>query len=68
MRVLRISHSAVVTAWRGRELALRACGLTVRTLSARTWEEGGRDVDLEPQPGEDVLAVRTGGRHPNVFL
>lgn len=68
MRVLRISHSAVVTAWRGREAALRARGLTVRTLSARTWEEGGRDVDLEPAPGEDVVGVRTLGRHPNVFL
>ncbi|WP_454051174.1 glycosyltransferase [Cellulomonas sp. Marseille-Q8402] len=68
MRVLRISHSAVVTAWRGRETALRDRGLTVRTLSARTWEEGGRDVDLEPQPGEDVVGVRTFGRHPNVFL
>lgn len=68
MRVLRISHSAVVTAWRGREDALRARGLTVRTLSARTWEEGGRDVDLEPRPGEDVVGVRTLGRHPNVFL
>lgn len=68
MRVLRISHSAVVTAWRGREAALRSRGLEVRTLSARRWEEGGRDVDLEPQPGEDVLGVRTIGRHPNVFL
>ena len=68
MRVLRVSHSAVVTAWRGRETALRARGLTVRTLSARTWQEGGRDVNLEPQPGEDVLGVRTIGRHPNVFL
>ena len=68
MRVLRISHSAVVTAWRGRETALRARGLTVRTLSARTWAEGGRDVDLEPEPGEDVVGVRTIGRHPNVFL
>jgi len=68
MRVLRISHSAVVTAWRGREAALRDRGMTVRTLSARTWEEGGRPVDLEPQPGEDVVGVRTLGRHPNVFL
>jgi glycosyltransferase involved in cell wall biosynthesis/GT2 family glycosyltransferase len=68
MRVLRISHSAVVTAWRGREAALRDRGLVVRTLSARTWEEGGRDVSLEPQPGEDVVGVRTLGRHPNVFL
>jgi len=68
MRVLRVSHSAVVTAWRGREDALRARGLTVRTLSARTWAEGGRDVDLAPRPGEDVVGVRTTGRHPNVFL
>lgn len=68
MRVLRVSHSAVVTAWRGREAALRDRGLTVRTLSARVWEEGGRDVALEPQPGEDVVGVRTTGRHPNVFL
>lgn len=68
MRVLRVSHSAVVTAWRGREAALRDRGLEVRTLSARTWAEGGRDVDLEPQPGEDVVGVRTLGRHPNVFL
>ncbi|RMI06844.1 glycosyltransferase, partial [Cellulomonas triticagri] len=68
MRVLRFSHSAVVTAWRGREDALRARGMTVRTLSARTWEEGGRPVALEPRPGEDVVGVRTLGRHPNVFL
>lgn len=68
MRVLRISHSAVVTAWRGRETALRARGHTVRTLSARRWAEGGRDVDLEPRPGEDVIGVRTLGRHPQVFL
>jgi glycosyltransferase involved in cell wall biosynthesis/GT2 family glycosyltransferase len=68
MRVLRISHSAVVTAWRGRERALRAGGATVRLLSARRWAEGGRDVDLEPEPGEDVVGVRTIGRHPNVFL
>ncbi|HEY0215931.1 MAG TPA: glycosyltransferase [Cellulomonas sp.] len=68
MRVLRISHSAVVTAWRGRERALRDRGVTVRLLSARRWAEGGRDVDLEPEPGEDVVGVRTIGTHPNVFL
>ncbi|HEY0188902.1 MAG TPA: glycosyltransferase [Cellulomonas sp.] len=72
MRVLRISHSAVVTAWRGRERALRAGGVQVRLLSARRWAEGGRDVDLEPapdeRPGEDLVGVRTWGTHPNVFL
>jgi len=68
MRVLRISHSAVVTAWRQREYALRADGSTVHLLSARRWPEGGRPVDLDPAPGEDVVGVRTLGRHPQLFL
>lgn len=68
MRVLRISHSAVVRAWRGRERALRDLGHDVRLLSAREWDEGGRTVPLVPDPGEDVVGVRTFGRHPNVFL
>lgn len=68
MRVLRISHSAVVTAWRRREHALRADGSTVHLLSARRWPEGGRPVDLEPEPGEDVIGVRTLGTHPQLFL
>lgn len=68
MRVLRISHSAVVTAWRQREHALRADGSTVHLLSARRWPEGGRPVDLDPAPGEDVVGVRTVGRHPQLFL
>ncbi|NKY09163.1 glycosyltransferase [Cellulomonas hominis] len=63
-----MSHSAVVTAWRGRERALRARGHTVHLLSARRWEEGGRPVDLEPEPDEDVLGIRTFGRAPNLFL
>ncbi len=68
MRVLRISHSAVVRAWRGRERALRDLGHDVRLLSAREWDEGGRSVPLVPDAGEDVVGVRTFGRHPNVFL
>ncbi|MEV7973355.1 glycosyltransferase [Cellulomonas sp. NPDC089187] len=68
MRVLRISHSAVVTAWRRREHALRASGTEVRLLTARRWPEGGRPVRLEPDPGEDVLGLRTLGRHPQLFL
>ncbi len=68
MRVLRISHSAVVGEWRGRERALRARGHEVRLLSARAWDEGGATVPLTPDPGEDVQGVRTFGRHPNLFL
>lgn len=67
MRVLRVSHSAVVDAWRERERLLRARGLTVRVLSARAWDEGGREVRLAARPGEDVVGVRTVGRHPALF-
>ncbi|CAM3639764.1 glycosyltransferase [Isoptericola cucumis] len=68
MRVLRVSHSAVVDAWRERERELRALGHDVRTLSARAWDEGGRRVPLEPRPGEPVRGVRTLGTHPALFV
>jgi glycosyltransferase involved in cell wall biosynthesis/GT2 family glycosyltransferase len=68
MKVLRVSHSAVVDAWRGRERGLRARGVDVRLLSARTWDEGGTAVDLVRRPGEKVLGVRTIGSHPALFL
>lgn len=68
MRVLRVSHSAVVDAWRDRERALRALGHEVRLLSARAWVEGGRPVRLEPRDGEDVVGVRTWGSHPALFV
>ncbi|MDM8083258.1 glycosyltransferase [Cellulomonas cellasea] len=68
MRILRISHSAVVDEWRHRERAIRSHGLRVHLLSARRWDEGGRVVALEPRPGEDVRGVRTFGRHPNLFV
>ncbi|MFD6094197.1 glycosyltransferase [Oerskovia sp. NPDC060338] len=68
MKVLRVSHSAVVDAWRGRERGLRARGVDVRLLSARTWDEGGVAVDLVRRPGEKVLGVRTIGSHPALFL
>ena len=68
MRVLRISHSAVVDEWRNRERAIRSHGLRVHLLSARRWDEGGQVVPLEPRPGEDVRGVRTLGRHPNLFV
>ncbi len=68
MRVLRVSHSAVVDAWRERERALARRGHDVVVLSARRWDEGGTMVPLEPQPGEAVTGVATLGSHPALFL
>ena len=69
MRVLRVSHSAVVDEWRGRERALTDLGVDVAFLSARRWHAGGVPVALEATPG------RTGdrgtdawARHPALFL
>jgi glycosyltransferase involved in cell wall biosynthesis/GT2 family glycosyltransferase len=68
VRVLRISHSAVVDEWRGRERALSALGVDVEALSAVVWPEGGAPVMLRPRPGERVTGVRTFGTHPALFL
>lgn len=68
MRVLRISHSAVVDAWRERERFVRDAGHEVRSVSATAWDEGGRTVRLVPRPGEDVVGVRTFGSHPITFV
>lgn len=68
MRVLRVSHSAVVDEWRGRERALTAAGVDVALLSARRWHAGGTEVSLEPRGSEQVAGVRTIGRHPALFL
>ncbi len=68
MRVLRISHSSVVDAWRGRERALRARGVDVTLLSARRFDEGGAIVELVARSGEDVTGVATLGSHPALFL
>lgn len=68
MRVLRVSHSAVVDEWRGRERALAESGVDVMLLSAHRSHEGGRMVELQPKPGERVKAVGTIGRHPALFL
>jgi glycosyltransferase involved in cell wall biosynthesis/GT2 family glycosyltransferase len=68
MRVLRVSHSAVVDAWRERERKLRSDGVDVVLLSARRWDEGGTAVQLEPRPGEPVIGVRTLGSHPALFV
>jgi glycosyltransferase involved in cell wall biosynthesis/GT2 family glycosyltransferase len=68
MRILRVSHSAVVDAWRERERELRSRGVDVRLLSARAWDEGGTTVRLVPRPGEPVRGLRTLGSHPALFV
>ncbi len=67
MRVLRLFHSGVMTAWRARERELRRLGHDVRLLSARRWDEGGAVVTLRADPREadgDVVPVATVCQHP----
>lgn len=66
--MLRISHSAGVDAWRGRERALTARGVEVEVLCAARWVEGGVAVTPQPRPGERVVPVRTWGSHPALFV
>ena len=68
MRVLRISHSGVVDAWRERERAIRRRAVDILLLSAQEWDEGGAPVPLEARAGEAVEGVRTWGKHPALFL
>lgn len=68
MRVLRISHSGVVDAWRSRERVVRQAGHSVRSVTARAWDEGGSEIQLRPRAGEDVEGIRTWGRHPALFF
>ncbi|WP_345752405.1 glycosyltransferase [Microbacterium rhizophilus] len=58
----------MVDAWRERERVLRARGHDIRLLSARRWNEGGRDLVLAPGSDTFVEGVRTIGSHPNGFL
>ncbi len=68
MRVMRVSHSAAVDEWRGRERALGARGMDVELLSARRWHAGGAETALTPSAGERAIPVGTWGRHPALFL
>jgi len=68
LRVLRVSHSAVVDSWRERERALRRLDVDVELISAAVWDEGGAQVQLVPQRDEQVTGIRTWGRHPALFL
>ena len=64
MRVLRVSHSAVVDAWRDRERELEKLGVEVTLVSSRRWNEGGFPVPLVPRPGEKVHPVATAAGTP----
>ncbi|MFC4243681.1 glycosyltransferase [Gryllotalpicola reticulitermitis] len=68
LRVLRVAHHAVVSAWRQRERELRALGVDVGLVSSRRWNEGGRELELELEGDDFVVGARTIGRHPSVFL
>ncbi len=68
MRVLRVSHSAAVDAWRGRERALAGLGVEVEVVTAQRWHAGGTEVEPHPEPGERVTTARTWGRHPALFV
>ncbi|WP_426326159.1 glycosyltransferase [Microbacterium sp. E-13] len=65
---MRVSHSAAVEEWRGRERSLRARGMDVELLSARRWHAGGAETALTPIAGEQAIPVGTWGRHPALFL
>ena len=68
LRVLRVSKSGVVTAWRERERLLRSMGVDLTLVAAVRWEEGGSMVDFTADGDRFVVPVRTIGRHPNLFL
>ncbi len=68
LRVLRISKSGVVTAWRERERQLRRLGAELTLVAAARWEEGGSPVDLVAGADRFVVGVKTLGRHPNLFV
>jgi glycosyltransferase involved in cell wall biosynthesis len=68
LRVLRISKSGVVTAWRERERQLRRRGVDLTLVAAARWEEGGSMVSFTPAGDDFVTPVRTLGRHPNLFV
>ena len=68
LRVLRISKSGVVTAWRERERLLRSKGADLTLVTAVRWEEGGSMVPFTADGDTFAVPVRTVGRHPNLFV
>lgn len=68
LRVLRVSKSGVVTAWRERERLLRSNGADLTLVTAARWEEGGSMVSFTADGDTFVVPIRTVGRHPNRFV
>ena len=70
LRVVRVYHSGVVSAWRRRDRELEQLGADVTLLTARRWNEGGDEVDLQTSDDDRdrVVGLRTLGRHPYLFL
>ena len=68
LRVLRISKSGVVTAWRERERLLRSLGADLTLMTAARWEEGGSMVPFTADGDTFAVPVRTVGHHPNLFV
>lgn len=70
VRVVRVYHSAVVTAFRARDRHLRAAGVEELLVTARVWDEGGRKVRYAAadREAEWVWPTRTFGRHPHAFV
>jgi glycosyltransferase involved in cell wall biosynthesis len=68
VKVLRIYHSGVVSAWRQREREMRRWGVDVTLVSPTRWNEGGADVDLDTGDDDWVVPARTLGSHPYIFL
>lgn len=70
MRVVRVFHSGVVTAWRRREVELCRDGVDLTLVSSLAWNEGGEvvDLDLDADAPYDLVGARTWGRHPYGFV
>lgn len=68
LRVLRVAHHGVVSAWRERERELRRRGIDVTLVSANRWNEGGKDLQLDAGQDAFVVGVDTVGSHPNGFF
>ena len=68
IRVLRVSKSGVVTAWRERERQLRTPGADLTLVAAQGGRRAARWCSSPADGDTFVVPVRTVGRHPNLFL